>query len=250
MVWDAAFHPFNRPGRRLHHPTSSPSILRHMAEATARWGAALVLCAAPLAQASTTTYTYTAPGGGWYDAGGHGFALYNQSDASGIRFEFTTAAPIASVGNAYDAVDVTSQVLSWSYHGDSPFLNFGSASSGAMTLLLTTLADGSIFFDKFYVGGAVVIPGLEAYHSSFEGSSNGYDQLILHSDYLRIFGYDLHGQPYYSGLGEYMSNQRGAGHWAMRTNADEPAPGVVPEPASLALVLAAGMLGALASRRR
>jgi PEP-CTERM motif len=177
------------------------------------------------------TYTYTAPVfNNWYDGNGRGFALYAGLDGSGIQLQFTTAAPLVNVGNAFDTADVTSQVLTWSYHGGSPILNQSSATTGALSVQLTTNPDGSVFYSKFYVNGPVVIPTLEAYSSSMTvGHDANYDQQTLNSNYHRVYGRDLRGNELLAPLGEYMSTPVGEGSWSMTVTSP------VPEPGSLGL---------------
>jgi hypothetical protein len=226
---------------------------RSLQKARTRWLTALVLAGTTFASApalALATYTYTAPTfNNWYDGGGHGFALYAGLDGSGIQLQFTTATPLISVGSAFDTTDITAQVLSWSYHGGSAILNQSSSGTGALSVQLTTNADGSVFYSKFYVSGPVVIPSLEAYTSSMTvGHDANYDQQTLNSNYQRSFGQDLRGNPYYAPLGEYMSTPQNSGTWALSVTSP------VPEPqtwaaASMGLLVLARRLRKVAAER-
>ena len=204
----------------------------------------------PTAQASVV-YTYTAPITSWYDATGHNWQLYAALDSQ-LKFEFTVAAALTNVscGPHLCQTNITSQVLSWRYHGGSDFLNLGSGLGGTLTgLTVNTDANGNILRDTFYVNGPTVVAGLEGYDSSFTQAHDGYDQQTLFSSYARFVTYSYNYTPIYGGLVEGMSNTAGAGSWTMATVADVPAPGNgVPEPASAALALAA--LGLVAAQRK
>lgn len=194
-------------------------------------------------QAGPMTYTYTAPITSWYDATGHNWALYAGLDSL-VKFEFTTASALINLGGAnLSTVNVMPQILSWRYHGGSAFMNLDSDISGTLTgLNLNTDANGQVLNHQFYVNGSVVIPGLEAYVSSFTEASDGYDQQVLYSTYARFVTYGYMYAPIYGGLAEGMSNTRGSGQWTVTA---------VPEPETYAMMLAGlALVGLGVSRRR
>jgi hypothetical protein len=197
-------------------------------------------------QAAPMTYTYTAPITSWNDATGHNWALYAGLNAP-IKFEFTTAAPLVSVGCVgvnCAPVDVLPQVLSWNYNGGNAFMNLGSDIGGTLTgLNLSTDANGQVISgqDQFYVNGPTVIAGLEAYTSSFTMAHSQYDQGVLYSTYSRFVTYGYMYAPVYGGLAEGMSNMSGSGQWTVTS---------VPEPETYAMLLAGLGLVGFAVRRR
>ena len=232
---------------------SHPHVYRPLARAAAALALLGAACAPALA---LTTYTYTAPITYWANSwGAANWASYAALDGSGISFEFTTTAPLTSVGCLgvnCDSVDTLAQVTSWRYHGGSSFLNLSSSTVGTLSgLFLSTDATGAIInngTDRFYVNGPVTITGLEAYHSTLSEAHSIYDQQVMASDYMRQYSTGIYSNPLYASLSEGMSNNRGAGSWSWVTSA-APIVSAVPEPESWMLMLVGlGAVGTLARR--
>jgi hypothetical protein len=200
------------------------------------------------------TYTYTAPITWWANSwGSANWASYAALDGSNIKFEFTTAAPLTDFGcsHSYSCQNnLSSQVLSWRYHGGSSFLNIGSDIAGSVLsgLFLNVDSNGNIINDRFYVSGPVVIPTLENEVSILIQAHDGYDQQLMQSSYLRQYSTGIYSQPLYASLSEGMSNMHGAGSWAF-ADVQNSAASNLPEPSGLVLI-GLGLLGLIASRRR
>lgn len=230
------------------------SILKFSKTLLATLGATFLTISA---HAGIATYTYTAPIGGPFNNTGVGsFALYGALDGSGIKFDFTVAAPLVSKGcagasyNVNCNANVLGQVLSWHYHGGNSFMNTGSDLGGTLTgLALSTLANGQVQDGRFYLNGPVVIPTLEAFTSSIAEAHDGYDQANLFSNYLRQYSTGIHSEPLYTGLSEGFRNTAGSGHWTM-TEAVTQTSNDVPEPQTFILVLAALALVGATTRRK
>jgi hypothetical protein len=212
-----------------------------------------VVLAGVLAQTASaqthTTYTYTADWTYWADNAGINRPLYAGLDGRGIKFEFTTAAPLSLVGCGTGGYSIYCQAsivpLSWHYNGGSSFLDLGSDVAGSsLTLLLSTDAAGNILNDRFYLNGQVVIPTLEQYLSYLSEAHDGYDQQTLSSTFTRFYG----GSQSYIPLSEGFSNNSGAGSWTFVTTPDI---STVPEPETYSLMLAGlGLVSAIARRRK
>lgn len=218
---------------------------------------ALALVAAPAAQANPVTYHYeAAPWAYWIENSGHNFATY-ANPTRAATLDFTVAAPLAAnLGSAQAPLNVTGLLDSWSYDGGSAAAQVDSRSASAyFSLYLWTGAAGEILESLFYIANApVTVPGLPAgtaatlyVDSGFVAAGSGYNanpylqERVDYPGYVRCQGYNLYGQPYcYAGSeGGYTSQARGS--WTMSIANTGPA-STVPEPGSLALVLA-GLLG-------
>jgi hypothetical protein len=224
-----------------------------------RTGAIVVALGALSAPAlALTTYTYTAPWSYWANSWGSSNWASYAALTQGLTFEFTTSAPLISVGcgtNSYNIScqsDLATQVESWHYNGGSSFLKLGSdvADSVLTGLFLSTDANGNILNDRFYLNGPVVIPSLVNETSTLSEAHDGYDQQLLQSTYLRQYSTGMHSEPLYASLSEGMSNGRGAGQWSV-SNTSDPIVSAVPEPETYALMLlGVGLIGTIARRQK
>lgn len=225
-------------------------------------GAASALLWVGAAHASVT-YHYESPIDYWADSGGRGsFALFAGLTDWKLSLDLTLANPLGAglgvpVGPVWHAVDA-GDILSWTYHGGGPALSLGSNIGGTLSLFVVTDASGNISNSTFTVNGAVTIPNLAApdaqgrtsysswlsqYHAAY------YDQQLLTSDFTRVFGYNLYGQPYLGSLSERIATPQFGGVWSMTTNSEPAA--MVPEPETYALLLAGlGALGLISRRQR
>lgn len=220
----------------------------------------LALAALPptLARANPVQFHYESSDWAyWIENSGHGFATY-ANPAHRATLDFTLAAPLAAnLGTSFTPVDVTAQVLSWSYEGGQPFTRAsGDASSAYFSLWMWTGATGEILQNKFYISNApITVPGIPSGVASTLYVDSGYvapglngsgylQERVDYPAYLRCQGVNLYGQPYcYAGSeGGSTSLQRGT--WTMT---ELPGGiGSLPEPGSLSLVA----LGLLAAARR
>lgn len=196
------------------------------------------------------TYHYDSPINYWADSGGRGsFGLYAGLD-SHITLDFTLASPLGAnlgvpVGPSWHTIDA-GDILSWSYHGGSPFLNIGSSVAGStFTIGVVTDALGRIANAGFSVSGPVSIANLpvpdalgQTQYSSWLSNSHGayYDQQLLTSTFTRVAGlYWKDYSPIYGTLSELVMTPQYGGTWTVTQNLTSPS--AVPEPETYALML-------------
>ena len=201
----------------------------------------LLAAAAALPAQAGVLYTYDAPITWW--APDTGTYPTHVPTTPAIHFEFTTAAALPTYG-AW--TDVSSLVTSWRFSDGTAFDNLDSrTAANGFDLMIETV--GSQLYLSWSVSGAVTLPDFPNNKATRWNWNNGaFDQGRLDTDVL----WTGNGYPTYRIEG--ISNTPSSPHrWQVSAIAGNSlfdavdTPSAVPEPASLALVLA-GLLGLLA----